>query len=232
MPAPRRLALERIADFATICRRDHRMSPGVRPMKGFPTSRLLLVVAVTAATFAAVWPASAWLLASVRTRLATGYQQSLAELSDQEAARLVRRLAHGDAQWLEVLVQASGDERPDVAKAAATALQGLVARWRTMPPEGTAAGMAKLARLLAQHAPTLPPQRRHLPFLLTQQLIEFPVDGRLIDAAQFIDDCQTVLLLPRSDEPEIRLAAVPESAAIDPPSQPTSGSGRMSLSDK
>ena len=195
-------------------------------------SRVLAVVASTAVTAAIAWFAFDWLVTGVRDRLATGYRQTLARLSDDDAARLVRRLAHSDTQWLEVLVVASGDQRPDVAKAAAAELLDLVARRQTLPPENSALWTAELARLLALHAPSLPPQRRHLAFSLAQQLIEWPVDGRLIDAAQFIANCETVLLLPRSDEPEIRLAALPAPAVIEPPRQSNAGSGPMSLFDE
>jgi hypothetical protein len=82
---------------------------------------------------------------------------------------------------------------------------------------------------LAQEAPQLPAERRHLAHALARRLIEWPVDGRRVDAAQLIADCESVLMLPRlepreaakDDEPaEIRVAATP-AAQEQPPQTPS-----------
>jgi hypothetical protein len=181
-------------------------------MQSLPRVRWLLVLATVAVIGVAFSLARAWLLADVRDRLTQKYQQRIASLSERQAALLVRHLAKSDGDWLDVLVAASADDRPIVAAAAETELRELVNRWAQRPEESST-DVADLARLLAQQAQELPPQRRHLAHSLAQRLLDWPVDGQLVDAAQLIADCQAVLLLPRVEPAEIRLAAAPPPPA-------------------
>jgi hypothetical protein len=79
-----------------------------------------------------------------------------------------------------------------------------------------------MARLLAQHAPRMAPPERELAQSLAQRLLDWPIDSRQIDLAQFIADCDAVLRLPSSAPEELQLAAAPAPQARDAevPAQP------------
>lgn len=186
-----------------------------------------LVVLITAAAVSlGFWPARAWLERGVRTRLADSSRQQIVMLPERAAARFVQQLAGGDSPLVDVLVAASADERPAVAAAAATALRELVERWSARPPEEYSLGVAQLAHTLAEQARTLPADRRLLAHSLMQRLIEWPIDGRIVDSAQFIDDCQAVLLLTRAEPAETRVAAIapPPSIVSDASREPSATS--------
>src|SRR6266850_7660855 len=188
-------------------------------MQSLPRAGWLLVLAMAAVILGGASLARAWLLAGVRDRLAQKYQQRLASLSERQAALFVRRLAHSEGEWLDVLVAASADERPAVAAAAEVELCEMVDRWAELAEESSSY-VADLARLLAQQAPGLPPQRRHLAHSLAQRLLDWPIDGRLVDAAELIADCQSVLLLPRAEPAEIRVAAAAAPPSIQSQPEP------------
>ncbi len=184
-------------------------------------TRWLLVAALAALTVTGAWLFRHALLGSTRQRLVESYQDRLASLPERDAARLIQRLAQNDDQWLEVLVCASADDRPLVSTTAERELQDLIDQWSSLPPQESASRVAMLASLLAEHAVSVPPERRQLAHSLAQRLILWPVDGRRVDAAIFIADCQSVLLLPLAEQAEIRIAAVPEihpaQPAVTPP---------------
>jgi len=184
-------------------------------MKLLPSGGWLLVLAMTALIVSATALARDWLLADVRDRLSQKYQQRVAAFSERQAALLVRRLAQNDDQWLDALVAAAADDRPAVAAAAETELREMVDRWAELPQQHSAQ-IAGLARLLAQQAPLLPAQRRDLAHALVQKIIDLPVDGEHVDAAQLIADCQPVLVLPRAERAELRVAAA-TATSPDPP---------------
>ena len=122
---------------------------------------------------------------------------------------LVRHLAESDAEWLAVLVPAATDSRASVASAAMTSLEQLVERWSALTVAESAPHVAALARLLAEHAPRLPPERIARAQSLAQRLLDWPVDSRQLDAAQLISDCEIVLRLIPVEEAELRVTAVP-----------------------
>jgi hypothetical protein len=66
----------------------------------------------------------------------------------------------------------------------------------------------------------MPPERRDLAHSLAQRLILWPIDGRRVDTASFIADCQLVLLLPQAEQTEIRVAAAPEPRPAEPAAPP------------
>jgi hypothetical protein len=144
-------------------------------------------------------------------------REQIAVATDRRAARLVLQLAEDDEQWLEVLVAAWADPRSTVAQAGQVATLGLAERWQSLPsPEGTPR-FARLAALLAQHAPQMAPARREAASSLAQQMLDLPLDSRELNSAQFIADCQAVLFLPTAPLDEIRLAALPSAPALPPP---------------
>jgi len=144
-------------------------------------------------------------------------REQIASATDRRAAKLVLQLADGDEQWLEVLVAAWADPRGTVAQAGQVATLGLAQRWQALPPKDATPRFARLARLLAQDAPQMAPERREAAACLAQRLLDLPLDGRALDSAQFIADCQAVLLLPAAPPDEIRLAALPPAPALPTP---------------
>jgi hypothetical protein len=188
-------------------------------MKLLPRGGWLLVLAMAAVIVSASSRARTWLRVGVRDRLTQKYQQRLGGLTERQAALLVRRLARANGDWLDVLVAASADDRPAVAAAADTELRELVDRWAELPEEN-APHIADLAGLLAQQAPRLPAERRQLAHSLAQRLIDWPIDGRLVDSAQLIADCESVLVLPRIDFSVARVAAASEPRSAEPVAKP------------
>ena len=169
-------------------------------------SRWLLALAMAGLVTASIVSTRAWLSVDVHERLELRYRSRLGSLSESQASLLVRRMGQHGEQWLDLLVAASADERRAVAAAAELELRELVDRWAELPEENSP-HVADLARLLATQVTELPPERRHLAHSLARRLLDWPVDIQLVNAAKLIADCQTVLLLPRVEPVQIRVAA-------------------------
>jgi hypothetical protein len=189
------------------------MKPGFR-------ARWLLVASFAALSVAGAWLVREKLLDATRERLVRSYQHRLTSLPELEAASLIQRLAQIDDQFLEIIVWASTDERTLVSATAQRELQDLVDQWSSLPPHESSVRAAMLARLLAVYAPALPAERRDLAHSLAERLILWPIDGRRVNTAGFIEDCQSVLLLPRTEETEIRIAAIPDVRPTEPAAAP------------
>jgi hypothetical protein len=157
-----------------------------------------------------------WLLPGTRERLIERYCSDVRTLPEERAARLVSRLAEKDGQWSEVIVAATADDRPLVASAAESELRSLVVRWATLPAAESSPRVAALSRALNETAASLPPDRRSFARSLAHQLIVWPVDGSVIDVAQFIADCEAILLLPVVEPVEIRVASTPPPVRPEP----------------
>jgi hypothetical protein len=185
-------------------------------------SRWLTIFAAAALAFAGIRLTASGLLPGAQQRLVQQYRNRILALPEDQAARFVTRLAEKDAPWPEVLVLATADDRPLVAGAAERELRSLVLRLTQLPADESSPQAARLARALALAAAELPPDRRSLMNSLAQQLIVWPIDGRTADAAQFIADCEAVLLLPVAEPIEIRLAAAPPARQeqVSPPGSP------------
>jgi hypothetical protein len=178
-------------------------------MTARPPRRWRQILTVVILLVAGLQVMRAFLLPTTHERLAQRYRMQLAELGDEQAARLVERLAADDDQWLEILVVSAVDLRPLVSQAAQRELRNLVHRWADLPAADSSPRAATLALILAQSARDLAPDQRLIANSLARELITWPIDGRAIDAADFIANCQAVLLLPVAEPVEIRLAAVP-----------------------
>lgn len=178
-------------------------------MKSVFRPRWLSIFAIAALTFAGVRLAAGWLLPGAHERLVQQYWATVRALPADKAARFVTHLAENDAEWAEVIVVATADERPLVSSTAERELRSLVLRLARMPAEQSSPHIADLARALAKTVPNLPPDRRSVATSIAHELIAWPIGGRMIDAAQFIADCEAVLLLPVAEPIEIRVAAAP-----------------------
>jgi hypothetical protein len=186
-------------------------------------SRWLLMLALAAAIVGGSWFGRGWLAGQVRDRLAEQYSERLRALPEAAAAQLIRELALHPEEWLGLIVNATGDSSPVIAAAAEAELLTIVEQWSALPPEQSSARAGKLARLLADQAPRLPADRRDVSQAIAQRLLNWPIDGRHVDAAKLIADCQQVLLLPRSEPAEIRVAdasARPAGSATTAPAAP------------
>jgi hypothetical protein len=194
-------------------------------MKPTGAKSWLLVLAMAGVVASTAWLARGWMLAATHQRLEQQYQQRIATLPEGQAARLVRELARRDRAWIGVILAASADDRDAVAAAAESELRDLVERWSALPAAESSSHVAELASLLAGHAPRLPAERRHLAQALAERLIVWPIDGRQVDVARLIAECQAVLLLPRTEPADIRVATTAVSPPIDaasPVAQPLS----------
>ena len=182
--------------------------------------RRLLMLALIFSMVAGAWFGHGWLASRARARLAQQYNERLQNLPEAAAEQLVRELARDPDAWLELIVSATGDSRGSVAAAAEAELQANVEQWSLLSPAESSGRAGKLARLLADHAPHLPADRRDAAHGIAQRLITWPLDGRQVDAAKLIADCQQVLLLPRSDGAALRMAATPARPADAANSEP------------
>jgi hypothetical protein len=178
-------------------------------MKSVFRPRWLSILAIAALSFAGIRLAAGWLLPGAHERLVQQYCQQISAMPEDRATRFVVHLAENNAQWAEVIVAATADLRPAVVSTAERELRSLVLRLSRSPAEETSSAAAHLARALAITAPHLAPDRRILATSLASELLTWPLDGRLVDAGQFIADCEAVLLLPVSEPIEIRVAAAP-----------------------
>jgi hypothetical protein len=174
--------------------------------------RWLLILTIAALGFAATRLTATWLLPSAHQRLVKKHCDQILALPEEQAARLIARLAEKDDHLAEVIVTATADDRPLVASAAERELRSLILRWTSLPAAERSPRAARLARALATTAATLSPDRRMLAKSLAAQLIDWPFDSQTADAAQFIADCESVLLLPLTEPIEIRVAAAPPAA--------------------
>jgi hypothetical protein len=109
---------------------------------------------------------------------------------------------------------AFADQRPAVAVAGQTALVDVLERWQRQSLAGNSSRVAVLARLLADQAPRLPPERVAVAQGLAHKLLAWPIDGRLADSARLIADCETILALALPELEDIRLAAMPVSVQV------------------
>jgi len=163
---------------------------------------------LAAVLLAAVPAVRAWLMPQTRERLAQQYGDQIAAFSEEPAARLVARLAADGDQWLDVLLAATLDSRPLIARAAEHELSDRLLQWATLPAKESSPRAAMLGRALAQRAPAIPPEQRAFSRRLALQLVDWPIDGRVIEAGAFIADCQAVLLLPVAEPVEVRVASM------------------------
>jgi hypothetical protein len=178
-------------------------------MKSVMRLRVGLVLAAMALVAGLAWTGRPRMQAWTRARLAQRLISEVAAQPEDRAAQLVRELDQDDPEWLEVFVMAFADQRPAVAAAGQTALVDVLERWQRQSLAGNSSHVAALARLLADQAPRLPPERVAVAQGLAHKLLAWPIDGRQADAARLIADCETILALALPELEDIRLAAMP-----------------------
>lgn len=184
-------------------------------MKPASRSRWPILLAALAIIVLSAWLGRANLDRWTRSRLAVQYQRELSRRSDQQAARLVERLAAADDEYLDLVVLALADRRPAVASAAEQALLTRVEIWSQWPSREASPRVAGLASLVARSSDKIPLEQRGFLHRLAERLLAWPVDGQLVDAPRLIADCEQVLRLPLPTLPEVRLASRP-APEVDP----------------
>jgi hypothetical protein len=178
-------------------------------MKSAFRPRWLLIFAIAILSLTGIRVGANWLLPGAHQRLVQQYCEQISSLPEDKAARFVARLAEKHSEWAEVTIAAIADDRPMVASTAERELRSLVQRLARLPAEQGSPHVAELARALAAKAANLPPDHRSLAISLAHELIAWPIDGRIVDSAQFIAHCEAVLLLPATEPIEFRVAVAP-----------------------
>ena len=184
-------------------------------MKSRVTRALLLTIA-TVAILCSAAVVRTRLQITLRQRLAQEYQQTLAGLSDQSACELLHQLAQDDVSWLTVLIGACADSRPSVAEVARSELRDAVRRWADLSPAESTPLAVDAAEQLARLAPQLAIDQRDWAIALAERLMNWPLAGGRANVAQHIANCETVLLMPRAERLEVRIATNRDATRSEP----------------
>jgi hypothetical protein len=115
-------------------------------------------------------------------------------LPDDEASRLVARVAEMGEPGIPVLAKALGNPRASVVQAAKSALRLQVERWRMLPKDDASTHVALAARCLAQEANHFGKTARAEATDLAMQFLVWPLDGAKVDCAQIVADCEQILM--------------------------------------
>lgn len=169
-------------------------------------ARLWFILGVALGTAALILALRHAALPRLQDDLTAHYAQRLAALPTDQAVAQLRRLSASPDQSLPLLVRALADERPRVRSAASAELTSHIEGWQTQPQADRSKSSAALASALANLPPQLALPERALTHRLAHIVLQQPLDGRLIDVAQVIVDCQRVLDLPCEEPPEVRVA--------------------------
>ncbi|NLX56664.1 MAG: hypothetical protein GXY58_16270 [Planctomycetaceae bacterium] len=170
----------------------------------------LIVLAGLAAAVAVVLRAGAHHPADL---LAADIGRYLESVPEERVGIELQQLAELDRVGLLVVADALGSERACVAQSAATTLQHLLKRWRTLPHDESSVRVARLARRLAQRAEQWPSAARSVASDLALQVLNWPVDGQQVDRAALIADCEHVLRLQRAEVSHLTTPASGSEAA-------------------
>jgi len=166
----------------------------------------LATAVLTACMLSGVWLSRDWVVGRFQNQLASQHLQRVADLPAREAAVYLRELASDDAPWLDVLVPAVADQRPEVSSTATSELRQLVAMWMESPEQRLDADAARLAQLLAEQSPRFSAEGQELATVLARNLIVLRVNSGSVDVARYINNCEAVLRLePAAD---LRVASV------------------------
>jgi|SRR5688572_4781359 len=182
--------------------------------------RWLWLMPVIGAVVLGGWLARAKLNAWTRWRLTQQRLDQIGALPEAEAAEIIRRTPEIDAEAIEILGSALADERPLVAAAARSALAALLEAWQELPVDERSRRAEMLASALARNSPKFSEEALAAAQGAAQLLLYLPANGRRIDAARLIADCETILRIgaesaPDSIAAEPRLGALPATNAID-----------------
>lgn len=189
-----------------------------------PTAASWLLLLLSAALVAAGGLAARQTIARwTRRQLVAQETRRIRELAEPQAVARLQALENLDAEAIGIVVPVLADQRETVAIAAARTLSRLVDRWRHLRTDESSPRVAALASELAAIAPRMAPDRRRWAHDLATRLLVWPLDEPFAASGQTWADCESILRLPLAEEPEIRLAAVPDETPqlVDvPPAEP------------
>lgn len=171
--------------------------------------RLCIVLGVALGTAALILTLRHTAMSRLQDDLAAHYAQRLAALPPAQAIAQLRRLSTAPDPSLPLLVRALADDRPQVRSAAAAELTILLEQLLARPESTRSEPAAAWARALADLPPQLPLSERALAHRLARAILQLPLDGRQVDVAQVIVDCQRVLDIPCEEPAKLRVAAAP-----------------------
>lgn len=185
-----------------------------------PSSQLRTVLTMLALVIFAIfaWPSVPQIYSWTRQRMGQRLQREITSLPEEAAAQRIGLVEGDDRESLQLLVAALAETRKAAVAAAQMRLLDMLETWERSTPAGKSQQIADLASLLAASAPQLAPEKLAFVQTLAQKLLAWPIDGRLIDAAKLIADCQAILELPTPELADVRLAAIPR-----PPAKPEPG---------
>jgi hypothetical protein len=131
--------------------------------------------------------------------LARYFSGHLESVPDERVAAELQQLAELDQVGLLVIVDALGSERACVADSAVAALDHQLERWRELPRGESSQHVACLARRLSRRVEQWPTSARSAASDLALRILDWPVDGRQVNRAALIADCEHVLRVQGTD---------------------------------
>jgi len=170
-----------------------------------PRSRLrrggLLTVAAAAALLAVCVATRHWRSAW----LGDAWQQQLAEATDEEAPRLLRRIAATGDEAIPMLAASLASRRPAVSAAAEQALREQLRQWDRLGVSRSTPKVGILADALARRRARYGPSARRVAAQLATIILRWPADASLVDREKLVADCEAVIR-----------SAAPDSQNTDP----------------
>jgi hypothetical protein len=170
------------------------------------TGRLLVLVCIAGAVVATTLVLRHQATARLQNSLRRKYAVRIAQLPTEQAVQLLRQLSTSPELALTAVVGSLGDERAAVRAAASAELNALVERYSSLPTNEQSAHAQELAALLAQRSPQIPLGSRATAHAIARTILAWPLDGRAVDVARVIANCEQVLALPCEEPEELRVA--------------------------
>jgi hypothetical protein len=138
------------------------------------------------------------LFAGVRSQyphfLARHWQKQLATIPDDRAEVLLEGACQLGEPGIPVLVEAMGQEREEVAESGKRAIWREISRWRTLRARDYSPKLAILAKALADRVGQFRPAARAEAVRLATQILKWwTLDDEVVDPAEVIASCETVL---------------------------------------
>jgi len=140
-----------------------------------------------------------WRTGRAQDWLAGRLGHHLQSVPDERVEVELQQLAQLDGIGLLVVVDSLASPRRSVAHAAGVTLEQQLDRWRGLPREQSSRAVGALAHHLARRVHRWPAAARGPARDLALRILDWPVDGRVVERAALIADCQQVLSAPPAD---------------------------------
>lgn len=156
----------------------------------------------------------------------------LQSVPDEYVEVELQQLAQLDGIGLLAVVDSLASPRRSVAQAAGVVLEQQLDRWRGLPREQSSRAVGELAHQLARRVHRWPTAARGPARDLALRILDWPVDGRVVDRAALIANCQQVLSAPPADAELTASAPDDAQPAARPPSTDASSSQAVSYEER